>query len=226
MADAILKVEALTKYFPIKKGILSSRKEKVHAVDHISFDIEKGETLGLVGESGCGKSTTGMAILRLIEPTAGEVWFEDKLVTALDKKSLRSLRKEIQIVFQDPYSSLNGRMTAGDIVGEALFIHKTAKGREKRERVAYLFETVGLPPEHAGSYFPSTKPAAFSPAIRPELIANPNVVPLRTALYVSASQPPVSIPAAYTPGIELYSLFKTSIFSFILIPPIVPRNAG
>lgn len=152
MTDPILKVEALKKYFPVKGGVFSKNRQRVHAVDHISFDIKKGETLGLVGESGCGKSTTGMAILRLIEPTAGEVWFEDKLVTALDKKSLRSLRKEIQIIFQDPYSSLNGRMRAGDIIGEAFFIHKIAKGRQRRDRVAHLLETVGLAPEHAKRY--------------------------------------------------------------------------
>jgi oligopeptide transport system ATP-binding protein len=152
MDEAILRVKGLKKYFSVGRGLFSKKKRKVHAVDEITFDLKKGETLGLVGESGCGKSTTGMAILRLIEPTSGEVWFEDKLVTTLDKKSLRSLRKEIQIIFQDPYSSLNGRMKAGDIIGEAFNIHKMAKGREKRERVAHLLETVGLSPDQARRY--------------------------------------------------------------------------
>jgi len=177
MVETQLRVEALKKYFPIKGGIFSREMEKVYAVDYITFDIKKGETLGLVGESGCGKSTTGMAILRLIEPTSGEVWFEDKLVTALDKESLRSLRKEMQIIFQDPYSSLNGRMTAGDIIGEPFYIHKLAKGQEKRERVAHLLETVGLAAEHCRRY-----PHEFSGgqrqriAIARTLAVNPKLV--------------------------------------------------
>ena len=113
----------------------------------------KGETLGLVGESGCGKSTTGRCILRLIEPTAGEVWFEDKNVTTLDKRSLRHLRRDMQIIFQDPYASLNPRMTVGSIIGEALVIHKLAKSkRERDERVVHLLETVGLNADHLRRY--------------------------------------------------------------------------
>ena len=152
MPETHLRVKALKKHFPVKGGLFSRETEKVYAVDDITFDIKKGETLGLVGESGCGKSTTGMALLRLIEPTGGEVWFEDKLVTALDKESLRSLRREMQIIFQDPYSSLNERMTAGDIIGEPFYLHKLAKGQEKRERVAHLLETVGLGAEHSKRY--------------------------------------------------------------------------
>jgi oligopeptide transport system ATP-binding protein len=119
----------------------------------VSFTLLKGETLGLVGESGCGKSTTGRCILRLIEPTAGEVWFEDKNVTKLDKRSLRQLRRDMQIIFQDPYASLNPRMTVGSIIGEALVIHKLAKSkRERDERVVHLLETVGLNADHLRRY--------------------------------------------------------------------------
>jgi len=109
----LLRVKNLRKYFPIRGGLFSREVARVHAVDDITFDIMKGETLGLVGESGCGKSTTGRCILRLIEPTAGEVWFGDQNVTTLDKRSLRHLRRDMQIIFQDPYASLNPRMTVG-----------------------------------------------------------------------------------------------------------------
>ena len=128
----LLRVKNLKKYFPIRGGLFSREVARVHAVDDISMEILKGETLGLVGESGCGKSTTGRCILRLIEPTAGEVWFEDKNVTTLDKRSLRHLRRDMQIIFQDPYASLNPRMTVGSIIGEALVIHKLAKSRCER----------------------------------------------------------------------------------------------
>jgi len=153
MAEALLRVKNLVKYFPIRGGLFSREVGRVHAVDGVSFDILRGETLGLVGESGCGKSTTGRAILRLIEPTSGEVWFEDKNVSALDKRSLRALRKEVQIIFQDPYASLNPRMTVGSIIGEALIIHKLARTRaEREERVVQLLETVGLSAEHLRRY--------------------------------------------------------------------------
>ncbi|MBI2942908.1 MAG: ATP-binding cassette domain-containing protein [Candidatus Wallbacteria bacterium] len=153
MAEALLRVKNLVKYFPIRGGLFSREVGRVHAVDGVSFDILRGETLGLVGESGCGKSTTGRAILRLIEPTSGEVWFEDKNVNALDKRSLRALRKEVQIIFQDPYASLNPRMTVGSIIGEALIIHKLARTRaEREERVVQLLETVGLSAEHLRRY--------------------------------------------------------------------------
>src|SRR6185437_4677978 len=153
MAEPLLRVRNLKKYFPIRGGLFSREVARVHAVDDVSFTLMKGETLGLVGESGCGKSTTGRCILRLIEPTAGEVWFEDKNVTTLDKRSLRGLRKEMQIIFQDPYASLNPRMTVGSIIGEALVIHKLAKSRrEREERVVQLLETVGLSADHLRRY--------------------------------------------------------------------------
>jgi len=150
---ALLRVKNLKKYFPIRGGLFSREVARVHAVDDVSFDLIKGETLGLVGESGCGKSTTGRCILRLIEPTAGEVWFDDKNVTTLDKRSLRHLRRDMQIIFQDPYASLNPRMTVGSIIGEALVIHKLAKSKsERNERVVHLLETVGLNADHLRRY--------------------------------------------------------------------------
>jgi oligopeptide transport system ATP-binding protein len=153
MAEPLLRVKNLVKYFPIKGGLFSREVARVHAVDGVTFEINRGETLGLVGESGCGKSTTGRCILRLIEPTSGEVWFENKNVTSLDKRSLRALRRDMQIIFQDPYASLNPRMTVGSIVGEALIIHKLAKTkREREERVVHLLETVGLAADHMRRY--------------------------------------------------------------------------
>jgi peptide/nickel transport system ATP-binding protein len=149
----LLRVKSLKKYFPIRGGLFSREVARVHAVDDVTFDIMKGETLGLVGESGCGKSTTGRCILRLIEPTSGEVWFGDQNVTTLDKRSLRHLRRDMQIIFQDPYASLNPRMTVGSIIGEALVIHKLAKTRrEREERVIHLLETVGLNSDHLRRY--------------------------------------------------------------------------
>jgi oligopeptide transport system ATP-binding protein len=149
----LLQIKNLTKYFPIRGGLFSREVARVHAVDDVSCELMRGETLGLVGESGCGKSTTGRCILRLIEPTSGEVWFEDKNVTKLDKRALRALRRDMQIIFQDPYASLNPRMTVGSIIGEALVIHKLAKSkREREERVAHLLETVGLNSDHLRRY--------------------------------------------------------------------------
>ena len=124
----------------------------MRAVDNVSFDIKQGETLGLVGESGCGKTTTGRCILRLIEPTSGSVRFAGREVTTLPRKELRQLRREMQIVFQDPYSSLNPRLTVGSMLSEALAIHRLARGEKARERVAELLRLVGLHPDHARRY--------------------------------------------------------------------------
>ena len=153
MAQSLLRIRNLKKYFPVRSGLFSRETGHVHAVDDVSFDIAEGETLGLVGESGCGKSTTGRAILRLIEPTSGEIWFRDRNVTELDERSMRHLRKEIQMIFQDPYSSLDPRMTVGSIIGEALLVHGLAADRKAREeRVVELLETVGLSAEHLRRY--------------------------------------------------------------------------
>jgi peptide/nickel transport system ATP-binding protein len=148
----LLDVKHLKKHFPIKGGVFSKTIGYVYAVDDINFTLEKGETLGLVGESGCGKSTTGRTILRLIEPTDGTISFEGQNITNLDKSAMRALRREMQIIFQDPYASLNPRMTVGSIIGEPLEIHKIAKGSEKEERVASLLQKVGLRAEDMRKY--------------------------------------------------------------------------
>ena len=149
----LLRVRDLVKRFPIKGGWLGREVESVHAVSGVSFDVAAGETLGLVGESGCGKSTTGRCILRLIEPTSGEVWFEGEDVTHASKDRLRALARSMQIIFQDPYASLNPRMTVGAIVGEALIIHSLTKSRAEFDaRIVSLLETVGLNADHMRRY--------------------------------------------------------------------------
>ena len=139
----------MTKRFPIRGGFFGREVEAVHAVDGVSLDVAPGETLGLVGESGCGKSTTGRCILRLIEPSSGEIWFQGRDVTHTTGDALRRMRRDMQIMFQDPFASLNPRHTVGAIVGEALVIHGLARGaREREARVAALLEMVGLRGEH------------------------------------------------------------------------------
>jgi oligopeptide transport system ATP-binding protein len=153
MSEPLLRVWNLTKEFPLKGGLFRRDAGRVHAVDGVDFNIDRGETLGLVGESGCGKSTTGRCVLRLIEPSWGDIRFEGRNVRSLDASDLRNLRRDIQIIFQDPYASLNPRMTVGEIIGEALIIHRLTKTRRQfEERVVNLLETVGLQADHMGRY--------------------------------------------------------------------------
>ena len=152
--NALLEVNNLKMYFPVTEGVIFQKKiADVKAVDDVTFSINKGEALGLVGESGCGKTTTGRCILQLYKPTSGQVIFNDVDVTALGKKDLRNVRREMQIIFQDPYGSLNPRMTCGDIVGEPLKVHKlTSNKGEYRDRVSELLLTCGLNPYMADRY--------------------------------------------------------------------------
>ncbi|MFZ2082183.1 MAG: ABC transporter ATP-binding protein [Xanthobacteraceae bacterium] len=153
MTEPLLRVKNLVKQFLVKRGIFSGAAERVHAVNDVSFEVGAGETLGLVGESGCGKSTTGRCILRLTEPTSGEVWFKGTNVTALNPTELRALRRDMQIIFQDPYASLDPRMTIGAIIGEALTIHGLVKThRQFVDRIVELLETVGLHSDHMRRY--------------------------------------------------------------------------
>jgi peptide/nickel transport system ATP-binding protein/oligopeptide transport system ATP-binding protein len=148
----VLEVAALVKHFPVFGGLLAREVGTVQAVDGVSFDLAAGETLGLVGESGCGKSTTGKAILRLIEPTSGTITLEGEDITRLDRAAMRSRRRHLQVIFQDPYASLNPRMSAGEIVGEPLHNYAIASGGERTERVARLFARVGLRPDQMRKY--------------------------------------------------------------------------
>jgi peptide/nickel transport system ATP-binding protein len=148
----LLSVRGLVKHFPIKKGIFGKSTGAVRAVDGVSFDVMPGETLGLVGESGCGKSTTGRMILRLIEPTAGSVEFEGIDLVTLSTSQMRKLRRKIQVIFQDPFSSLNPRMTVGAIIREGLTIHKIAEGAQADARVRQLLDEVGLRAEYVSRY--------------------------------------------------------------------------
>jgi len=155
MADTnqpVLEVRDLKKHFPVRKGLLRRTVGQVYAVDGISFAIAEGETLGLVGESGCGKTTAGRAVLRLIEPTSGAIEVNGHDITKLSKAEMRPYRRQMQIVFQDPFSSLNPRMVAGDIVGEPLSVHGVAQGNDLKEKVAALFQRVGLRPAQMANY--------------------------------------------------------------------------
>ncbi len=148
----LLQVEALKKHFPVYKGVFSRVAGQVYAVDGVSFHIDRGETLGLVGESGCGKSTVGRTLLKLLEPTAGRIRMRGEDITEFDAAKMFPYREQMQMIYQDPYASLNPRMSAGDIVEEPLIIHAAGTRAERQERVAGLFERVGLRPEHRRSF--------------------------------------------------------------------------
>ena len=150
--NILVEIENLVMYFPVTAGVFRKKVGDVKAVDGISFFIRKGETLGLVGESGCGKTTTGRCIIRLYEPTGGKVHFQGKDLTQLKGEELRKLRRDMQLIFQDPYASLDPRMTAGGIIGEPILVHNLAKGKELEEQVAELLSMVGLEPRMAIRY--------------------------------------------------------------------------
>lgn len=150
--EILVRIDDLTVYFPILKGVFRRKTGDVKAVDGVSFEILRGETLGLVGESGCGKTTTGRAILQVYKPTRGKIFLEDVELSALSRRQLQKARRRMQMVFQDPYASLNPRLTAGQIVSEPLEIHRIATGKDKQERIAELFKTVGLLPDLMNRY--------------------------------------------------------------------------
>jgi oligopeptide transport system ATP-binding protein len=145
---ALVEVQSLKKYFPIRKGVLQREFARVHAVDDVSFSVREGETIGLVGESGCGKSTLGRCIVRLLEPTEGDVVFQGKSIGKLRARALRPLRRQMQMVFQDPYASLNPRKRVGTIVGDPLRIHRIGDRKDRKQKVQELLQAVGLSPEH------------------------------------------------------------------------------
>ena len=150
--NTLLEVNNLRKYFPIRGGIFSRVVANVKAVEDVSFTVQKGEVVGLVGESGSGKTTVGRSILRLIEPTSGEVKFDGVDIVKVNKSTMREYRRKMQIIFQDPFASLNPRMSVGDIIGEAMTIHNLARGREREQKVASLLERVGMSPNHMRRY--------------------------------------------------------------------------
>ncbi|MDQ3830977.1 MAG: dipeptide/oligopeptide/nickel ABC transporter ATP-binding protein, partial [Candidatus Tectomicrobia bacterium] len=153
MAETLLSVEGLTKYFPVIKGVVRARRVgEIKAVDGVSFDVSPGETLGLVGESGCGKTTTGRMLLRLLEPTAGQVCYRGVELTQLKLREMDRYRRKLQIIFQDSYASLNPRLTVGDAIGEPLIAHGLADAKAARERVLQLLDVVGLAPFHYNRY--------------------------------------------------------------------------
>jgi oligopeptide/dipeptide ABC transporter ATP-binding protein len=149
--NVLIQVKDLKKYF-YKEGLFSTERRPIRAVDGISFSIRTGETLGLVGESGCGKTTAGKSILRLIEPTSGQIFFKGRDILGLNREAMRKLRPQMQFIFQDPYESLNPRMKVGEIVGEGLEVHRLAQGEEKNRKVSNLLEKVGLHPQDARRY--------------------------------------------------------------------------
>jgi ABC-type oligopeptide transport system ATPase subunit len=150
--EEILRVEGLVKYFPIRAGLLRKQVGQIHAVDGVDFAVRAGETLGLVGESGCGKSTLGRTILKLLEPTSGKIWFDGKEITGYSRRQMREVRRGMQIVFQDPYASLNPRMTVGDIVGEPLLVHRIGDRKSRKATVRQLLDVVGFDPSYVNRY--------------------------------------------------------------------------
>lgn len=151
-SEMLLEIKNLKKWFPVKKSIFSRNQSNVHAVDDISFYIKKGETLGLVGESGCGKTTIGRTIIKLYEPTAGQIIYNGVDIAGLTQKQMLPYRRKMQMIFQDPYASLNARMTVGDIIGESIDIHKLMQGKQRTERIQYLLNKVGLNNDHINRY--------------------------------------------------------------------------
>ena len=150
--NTLLQVKGLKKYFNISNSFFKKNRQYLTAVDDVSFEIKKGETFGLVGESGCGKSTLGRTIIKLYEPTGGNIIFDDNDITNIPEKEMHKYRKRIQMIFQDPYASLNTRMTVSEIIGEGIDTHNLLKGKEKQERISDLLKTVGLKREHASRY--------------------------------------------------------------------------
>ncbi len=152
MSKVLLKVDGLKKYFPIRKGVLNTQVGDVKAVDDVSFEVFEGETLGIVGESGCGKSTTGRLLMRLLEPTEGEIEFAGQMISELSKNEMRKARRDIQMIFQDPYASLNPRHNIGKILEEPLIVHGMGNAKERKQKVLELLEIVGLNEYHVKRY--------------------------------------------------------------------------